>query len=231
VTFDRRQSVLAEVKKQFPEYACFFGFDYIDALRGTMAKQKPFIFVDHAYFGRGYEARNFRVILSDIHQRQLVKRDKAKGFRYEGRDWKKGEHILIFPPSPTIATLFGAQNWVEQVKAGLRDHTDRMLVVKHKHATDPLKHFLKNAHAVIGYGTVATVEAALYGVPVFTGPRCPATPIGIRDPALIESPIFPDREPWFNSLTNSQFHIDEIRSGLCRETVLGNELDRPSEPG
>lgn len=222
MTFDRRQAVLAEVKKQFPEYACFFGFDYIDALRLAFEKEKPFVFVDHAYFGRGYEAQNFRVILSDIHQRKLVRREKAKGFGYEGRDWRKGDTILIFPPSPTIAALFGAQNWVEQVKAGLRDHTDRRLIVKEKHAPQPLKHYLKTAHAVIGYGTVATVEAALYGVPVFTGPRCPATPIGLRDPALIESPIYPDRGAWFNSLTHSQFHISEIRSGLCRETLLGN---------
>lgn len=222
MTFDRRQSVLAEVKKQFPEFSCFFGFDYIDALRGAMEKQKPFIFVDHAYFGRGYEAKNFRVILSDIHQRKLVERPKAKTFVYEGRDWRKGDEILIFPPSQTIAELLGAQNWVEQVKAGLRDHTDRRLVVKQKHTQYPLKHFLKTAHAVIGYGTVATVEAALYGVPVFAGPRCPATPIALRDPALIESPSYPDREPWFKNLTHSQFHISEIRNGLCRETVLAD---------
>lgn len=221
MTFDRRQAVLNEIKKQFPDFPCFFGFDYIDSLKERIERDRPFIFADHAYFGRGYEAQNFRVILSDVHQRKLVERPKAKGFCYEGRPWRKGDDILIFPPSPTIAKTFGAENWVEQVKAGLRQFTDRRLVVKHKHAPEPLKHYLKTAHLVVGYGTVATTEAALYGVPVYAGPRCPATPIALTDPSLIESPIYPDREPWFNSLTHSQFHISEIRSGLCRETLLG----------
>jgi hypothetical protein len=218
MAFALRQQVLAVVKEQFPDFPCFFGFDFIPQLQAAMAG--PFVFVDHAYFGRGYQNQNFRVILSDIHQRKLVERDKPKTFVYEGRDWRTGSDILIFPPSKTIAETFGAERWVEETKTEIRKHTDRRIVVKFKNAPEPLKHYLKTAHAVVGYGTVASVEAALYGVPVFSGPRCPGTPIGLKSLDQIESPSYPDREAWFRSLTHSQFHIDEIRSGLCRETLL-----------
>lgn len=218
--------VLSFVKQQFPDFPCFFGFDQIPEIKALIGE--PFIFVDHAYFKRGYDdgggtiGGNYRVIMSDIHQRKLVERPKAKTFVYEGRDWRKGDDILIFPPSETIATLFDAQNWVEDTKHELRKYTDRRIVVKNKYAPQTLKDYLKNAHAVVGYGTVASVEAVLYGVPAFCGPRCPATPVGLKSLDQIESPVYPDREPWFKCLTWSQFHLSEIRSGLCRETLLGH---------
>lgn len=216
-----RQAVLDEyIRPQFPDYPCFFGFDHIEKLQQAF-QSGPFIFCDHAYLNRGYFNGNFRVIHSDIHQRKLVVRDKAKTFKYEGRPWRKGSDILLFPPSNTITETFGAENWVEETIAEIRKHTDRRIVIKHKQAPKPLKYYLKDAHAVVGYGTVASVEAALYGVPVFAGPRCPATPIAATDLSQIESPLTPDREAWFRSLTWSQFSLDEIRSGLCRETVLG----------
>ena len=221
MSIDRRMEIRAELQKVFPDFPCFFGYDFLPDLKAVIASGKPFIYADHAYFRRGYEHQNFRVLLSDIHQRKLIPRDTAKTFIYEGRDWRKGSDILIFPPSKTIAQTFDADGWVEETKAEIRKHTDRRIVVKFKYTPEPLKHFLKTAHAVIGYGTVATVEAALYGVPVFAGPRCPATPIAATDLSQIESPLTPDREPWFRSLTWSQFHISEIRSGLCRETLLG----------
>ncbi len=223
MTFDRRRAILEEVKKQFPDYPCFFGFDYLEALGQKIRNNESFVFVDHAYFGRGYEAKNFRVILSDIHQRRVKPRREAKTFAYEPGPWRKGDDIVIFPPSPTIARMFGAENWVEQIKAGLRQHTDRRFVVKHKEAPKPLKFYLQDAHLVVGYGTVACVEAALYGVPVYAGPRCPATPIALTDPSQIESPIYPDREAWFRNLNHSQFHLNESRAGLCRETILGSD--------
>ena len=221
MTFDRRMAVLAVLKEAFPDYPAFMGYDYIPQLKTAIASGKPFIYADHAYFGRGYIAGNFRVILSDIHQRKLVERDTAKTFVYEGREWRKGSDILIFPPSDTMTKTFGAESWVEHTKAAIRRHSDRRIVVKFKFASEPLKHYLQNAHAVIGYGTVASVEAALYGVPVFAGPKCPATPVAATDLSQIETPLTPDREPWFRGLTWSQFSLDEIRSGLCREIVLG----------
>lgn len=226
MTFDRRKAILAEVKKQFPEYPCFFGFDFIPELKAVMASGAPFIFVDHAYFGRGYEGGgatgNFRVILSDIHQRQVADKGKPKTFEYAPLPWRKGECVLVFPPSQTMVKTFDLHpQWAQNMVKALKQHTARPVYIKPKEARHPLAHYLRDAHAVIGFGTVATVEAAMAGVPVFAGPKCPATPIAELDLTKIDSPIYPDRERWFSSLTHSQFHLEEIKSGLCRETILG----------
>jgi hypothetical protein len=110
---------------------------------------------------------------------------------------------------------------MQQTLDELVRHTDRKIIIKQKQM-GPLKDYLKDCHAVVGYGTVATVEAAIAGIPVFSGPFCPATPIGCKDFSKIEEPICPDREEWFNSLTWSQFSLKEIKDGLCRETLFGH---------
>jgi hypothetical protein len=219
VSFDRRQQVLRIVRKAFPDYPCFMGFDFIPAIKQQLGK--PFIYVDHAYIDRGYDRENFRVILSDVHQLKLLGREKPKGYQMKARRWKRGEHIVLFPPSHTMGRLFDAQSWAEETSRELMRHTDRKIRVKVKDSLEPLHEYLHNCHAAVGYGTVASVEAALAGIPLFCGPHCPGTPIGLADFSQIESPIYPDREPWFSSLTWSQFTLKEIEAGLCREVVLG----------
>lgn len=226
MTFDRREAILKIIKEQFPDYPCFFGYDFIPALKGQIASGEPFIYADHAYFGRGYPGGgiegNFRVILSDVHRRDVVPRDSAKTFVYEPKDWRRGEYVLVFPPSETMVKTFEPHpQWAQLMIKTLKKYTARPVFLKPKHAKYPLSHYLENAHAVIGFGTVACVEAAMFGVPVFAGPKCPATPIAATDLTQIDTPIYPDREAWFRNLTWSQFHLDEIRSGLCREVLLG----------
>jgi hypothetical protein len=197
------------------------GFDYVPELKACVENKTPFIYADHAYFNRGYDVGNFRVIVSDIHQTKLKLFYFNPRFRVEGREWKKGDNILVFPPSVTIAQTFeDARTWVQQTVDAIRKHTDRPIIIKKKQDGE-LKNYLANAHAVVGYATVASVEAALQGVPVFCGPHCPATPIGLSDLSRIEEPITPDRRVWVSTLTYSQFHTSEIENGFCRETLLG----------
>lgn len=216
MTFDRRTPIRLEVQKWFEE-PVFFGFDYIPELQEAI-RNGPFVFVDHAYFARGYKRGNFRVIRSGIHQTTLKRVSGPKTFTPNFKPWRRGSHILVFPPSLTMQETFGAHKWVEETVAEIRKHTDRKIIVKHKHTVEPLEHYLRDAHCVVGYGTVASVEAAMHGVGVVSGPHCPATPISTPI-EKIEDPIYPDREAWFNSLTHSQFHVSEITSGLCKEAL------------
>jgi hypothetical protein len=215
-----REPIRLGVQHWFQE-PVYFGFEQIPELQKHFAEKTPFIFIDHAYFARGYERGNFRVIRNDIHQRTLKAVTKPKGkATCSARDWKKGIHILVFPPSYSISKTFDTKAWTAETLEELKKHTDRPIVVKKKD-DGPLKKYLHECHAVVGYGTVASVEAAMMGYPVFSGPRCPATPIGLTDLSLIEKPLYPDRGAWFNTLTWSQFHLDEIKSGLVREVLNG----------
>ncbi len=216
-----REPIRAGVQLFFPE-PVIFGFDDIPALQKHFAEGSPFIFIDHAYFSRGYHAGNFRIIRNDIHQRKLKAVDgPRKKQSAPARDWKaRGSHILVFPPSYTMAKTFDTKAWTAQTIEEIGKYTDRKVIVKSKD-DGPLKKFLYDCHAVIGYGTVASVEAAMMGIPVFAGPRCPCTPIGSQPLSEIESPARPNRDAWFNTLTWSQFHLDEIKSGLVKEVLNG----------
>lgn len=217
MTFDRRMKVLAVLKKAFPEYPCFMGFDFIPELKACVQSKTPFIYADHAYFDRGYDVGNFRVILSGIHQTEHKKYDEPR-FKFRLGEPKTGRHILVFPPSATISQTFDSGSWTEEIVRELRRHTDRPIAIKRKQDGD-LNRFLVDCHAVVGYATVASVEAKLHGVPAFSGPWCPA--MGPKDLSLIEKPELGDRVKWLAALTYSQFHLSEIENGFCREVLLG----------
>ena len=219
MTFDRRKVIRDEIQKWFDE-PVFFGYDFIPQLKECVEKGIPFIYGDHAYFNRGYPAGNFRIIRNDVHQRTPKKLGPRPGFRYPGPRQDKGSHILVFPPSKTMQATFNAQAWTDETLAELQKRTDRKLIVKKKDAPEPLSHYLKDAHAVVGYGSVASVESVLQGVPSIAGPRCPTTMLG-QSLDDIESPSLGDTEEWFNTLCWSQFHISEIKSGFCKEVMNG----------
>jgi hypothetical protein len=223
LTFDRREKVRKVLRKAFPEFPVFFGFDYIPELKACIENKTPYIFADHAYFGRGYENGNFRVIVSDIHQTKLKDYDQPRYKQLKvPNDWREsGEHILIFPPSATIAQTFeDARDWTDETYREIRRHTKRPIVIKRKQDGD-LKNYLKNCHAAVGYATVASVEAVMCGVPVFCGAHCPASPVGLMDLERIDEPFTGGKRLWIASLSYSQFHLSEIENGFCREVLLG----------
>ena len=57
------------------------------------------------------------------------------------------------------------------------------------------------------------VEAVIAGVPVFVANSSACEPVGMTDFSRIESPIYPNREPWLAHLAYSQFSYEEIESG------------------
>jgi hypothetical protein len=60
------------------------------------------------------------------------------------------------------------------------------------------------------------VDALLAGVPVFCTAPCAAQTMGHTDPALIETPLYPDdRERWARVLAANQWTLDEMRDGAC----------------
>lgn len=219
MTFDRRQKVLSVLKKAFPEYPCFMGFDFIPELKACVQNKVPFVYTDHAYFGRGYEGGNFRVILSGIHQTSLKKYEKP---RIEVKPYRvaRGENILLFPPSVTISQTFDTGNWVQETIDELRKYTNRPIVIKKK-ADGPLWDYLQDAHAVVGYATVACVESALCGVPVLNrSDHDPCKPIAFPI-SEVESAKPVNLTRWLATLSYSQFHLTEIQNGFCREVLLG----------
>jgi hypothetical protein len=57
------------------------------------------------------------------------------------------------------------------------------------------------------------VEMAVAGVPCFTSEFSPAAQISEKDFSKIETPIYPDREPWLKTLSYSQWNVGEMAVG------------------
>ena len=204
----------------------FFGFDAMPQLKQCWG-QRPFIYIDHAYLKRGYETGNFRVVVDHIHQTKLldVSGDRLKRLEVRVYDWRKGREVIVLEPSRNVCNVLGVSpRWAEETALRLKNYTDRPIRIKSK--GPGLFGELKDCHAVVGLSSVAEVEAAIFGIPVFATEHSPAAPIAEKDFSKIESPIYPDRDAWLRSLSYAQWHVSEMSDGLTRrhlERVLNGD--------
>jgi hypothetical protein len=212
----RLRKMISLVMQQTCPLPVYYGFDYIDQLEELRRKKQRFIFMDHAYFDRGYDKANFRILAGVVHQNELLKAPGDRLARYcpFPRPWRQGSKIIVIPVPPMLERWHEAQTWTQETVARLQQHTDREIIVKEK-SGPPLQSFLKDCWAVVSHSSVAAVEAAYHGVPVFGPPTSPAFQVGLEDLTRIEAPIFPDREPWLKTLSYSQFSMEEIKSGFA----------------
>lgn len=188
----------------------------VAGLTNGLAKQyvnekQDFVYLDHSYFKRGWSKGHFRALRSEFHQTKTVKRsdDRLKRFGVEIEPWRKtGRRIVVIPPSPFYVAIWPElQSWTGQIQHRIAQHTDRPIVVKDEKGG--LREFLSDAWALVSCLSVAGMEAALMGVPVFSTPRCCSWPIS--DPIeKIETPTYPDRHEWACSLAYASWHVDEI---------------------
>lgn len=186
-------------------------------IKRCLSEKRDFYYIDHAYFCRGYDAGNFRAVRSGFHKFFVDDRpnDRAKLLKAKLKKWKTdGAEIIVIPPAPMIEKVLGCKNWLSSTLDILKKNSDRKIVPKRKQ-DGPLDKYLENAHAVVAYNSVAAVEAICAGIPVFCEPISPSAPVSLTDYSKIETPWYPDREPWVNSLCYGQFHISEMSSGYA----------------
>ena len=195
--------------------AVLMGFDQNtdDLVIQCMNECRDFYFIDHAYFDRGYELGNFRVIKNGIHQSKVIPAPKSER---KLEPWKKpheDDFVIIIPPPPKLIKVFDLDGWTEETVKTVKKYSDRPILVKGKDALMPLSLYLTKAHCLVSFSSVAEVEAAQAGVPVFVSDYSPASPVGCKDFRQIESPIYPERQGWIDSLNYSQFHTSQMESG------------------
>ena len=140
------------------------------------------------------------------------------------KPWGKGKHILIAPPSDHVCNLFGLKGWEAETLEKLKHLTDRPIKVHRKTDPNNFQAALAGAHCVVTTNSIAAVEAALRGVPVFVDETSAAAPIGLTDLEKINEPIYPEREPWAWSLAYGQFTRDEMRDGTCWRVVSDGHI-------
>ena len=135
-------------------------------------------------------------------------------------DKTRGEYILV--PCDTEAgtisrTGKSLSEWKDDIKNTISKYWSGPIVWRDKIASteDRWLSFnlqLKNAHAVVGEGTISCTEAILLGTPAYTIDNTMSSLLmgGIENLSNIE---YPDRDEWFEHICWSQFHLNEFNDG------------------
>jgi hypothetical protein len=182
------------------------------------------------YWDRGYALRIFSTWLKrpaqgsgyyrweiDAFQMKAIRdvpNDRWKRLGIELRPWQRGgRHIIVAMPTQPYSALHGTERWTDETVEALNKLTDRPIIIRSKESKRPLWDDLKGAHCLVTHGSNAANEAVIMGCPVFVDRSCAASLVGSTDIAKIETPIYPDRQPWLNSLGYSQFTEDELIDG------------------
>jgi hypothetical protein len=177
-----------------------------------------FFYIDHAYFNRGWDRKNFRLVRGSIHRTNCTRGlpDRLERFNVKLKPYRNdGRSIVVLRPGEYIEKAYARH---AGIKVGIADamaqevrrYTDRPIVVKNK--SGDLIESLKDAWAVVCPFSVAGVYAAVHGVPVFSTPLCPTWPISSGSLNNIEQPQYHDRYEWANSLAWASWNLDELKT-------------------
>lgn len=189
------------------------------------AAGRPWIYWDRGYcrrvfatwLPRGEDGGFYRWHLGSFQMQSIrpVLDDRWKALNIPVEPWRKGgRHIVIAAPTRTYARFHRCESWIADTIDALARVTDRQLVIRDKESKRSLQSDLHGAHALVTHGSIAAVEAAILGYPVFVHPDSAAALVGRTDLKKIESPVYPDRQPWLNALAWSQFNEAELTDGF-----------------
>lgn len=173
---------------------------------------KDYFYLDHAYFKRGWHNGVYRLVRGAPHLTRVIPHEEDRLARYGVvlKDYRtNGSHIVVMRPGVWMAKIYKAEGLMDEMIAEVKKYTDRKIIVKTKGS--PMDEALRDAWAVVSPFSVAGVDAAVAGYPVYSTHMCPSWPISgqLKD---IESPTLPDRYAWANSLAWSTWHTDDIKT-------------------
>ena len=199
---------------------------------GWLARKRKFVYWDRGYarrvfaasLPRGTNGGYYRYHINGYQLRKIrtdLPADRWNSLKIDVRPWQKnGKHIVIAAPTMTYSRFHALDRWIEKTMDFLSLHTGRQFVIRCKEQGVPgraqtrdLLADLEGAHCVVSHGSIAAVEAVIYGCPVFVDPSSAAALVGRTDLSKIEHPVYPDRQAWLNSLAYSQFNETELVDG------------------
>jgi hypothetical protein len=197
-------------------------------LKGTVdewrEKRRPFGYWDRGYarrvfatwLPRGDNGGYYRWHLNSFQSQKVrdVPDDRWRSLGVDVRPWQRnGKHIVIAAPTRTYAKFHGCENWIADTIDALARATDRQLVIRDKESKRSLQSDLDGAHCLVSHGSIAAVESIILGCPVVVHHSSAAALVGLTDMSKVETPVYPDRQPWLNSLAYNQFNENELVDG------------------
>lgn len=174
---------------------------------------RDFYHIDHGYFCRGHYEGYYRITRNGFQAGGgMGSPERFENLKIGLRPWKRsGRYVVVCPPSKFWGDFEGIdpKKWTSSVTRELSLYTDRPVVVKEKDGT-PLKEVLEDAWCLVTHNSNAAVDALVAGVPVVTTGDGAVSAVA-WDWGDIETPVWPDREPWAWHLADHQFTLEEMR--------------------
>jgi len=158
------------------------------------------------------------------------------------KPWKEhGKFILIcgqHDKSLQWQNMPTMSKWVMSIIEEIQSYTDmpiifrphprcRLEAIEHQYQNvyrvDPIKISgtyddfnlsFQDCFAVINWSSNPGIQAAISGIPVFTGPSSLAWPVANKELSQIGNPVKPDRQQWLNDYAWTEYTIPEIKQGL-----------------
>lgn len=222
-----------ELERTVPEFVPIVGCSppFAEAIRGWQQDNVRWIYWDRGYLRRvfatwlpkgsdmGIPGGYYRWHLGAFQMDRVrdVPSDRWDFLKLQGsmKPWRRtGDHIVVAHTLPDYWDLRClSRDWSFHIAEQLRRYTNRPIIVRDKESKKPLADELANAHALVTHGSIAAVESAVMGCPVFVDPSSAASLVGLTDLSLIETPIYPEREKWLHSLAYCQFNEQELCDG------------------
>jgi len=222
----------------------------IGVLRGTSLVYKlcekfhfPFYYMDNPYFIQGSTKDYLRMSKNKFCCNALgdYPDDRLKSFDVTIEDWntKRGDSILVLPPTHAMCWFFDQHDWLENTISEIKKHTDRPIIIRHKpfnpkidfkthqpiddssdsNTTVPLSEDLMKAYCVVTFNSNSAIQALQTGIPVICNDNCPAYPLTNRFQDIENLTLHDNRQQLFNTLAYSQFSQSEIASGFAFQYV------------
>tara|TARA_R100000030_G_C3253056_1_gene123510 strand:+ start:260 stop:1111 length:852 start_codon:yes stop_codon:yes gene_type:complete len=158
------------------------------------------------------------------------------------KPWKdNGKHILIcgqHDKSLQWENMPRMSNWIMSIIDEIKTYTD-MPIIFRPHPRCRLEHIerqyqnvyrddpiqirgtyddfnlsFKDVFALVNWSSNPGIQAAINGIPVFTGPSSLAWPVANQHLSQIKNPKKPERQQWLNDYAWTEFTIPEIEQGI-----------------
>ena len=148
--------------------------------------------------------------------------DRWQALKLNGsvKPWNTGgQNIVVADTLHFYWDFIGDLHWVKRTVEEIKKHTDRPIVIRDKESKVPLNAELARAHCLVAHGSIAAIEAVVMGCPVFVDKINAGRLVGQTDFSKIETPIYPERQPWLNSLAYTQFNEKELVDGTLWKLI------------
>jgi hypothetical protein len=199
-------------------------------MEACRAADRDFYYIDTGYFGNGKKKLYHRITKNDVQWfGDIVERpwDRLERTNVRPRKMRTGTNILIAPPSQKLLNNYDIvlEDWLENVQAEIRAHTDRPIVIRTKQGRstrvndDTMEMALdRDVHCLVTFSSIAAGEALLHGKPAITlGPNA-AAPLCSQSISAIENlkiPTLDEVEAWARHMAYCQFTEVEMRDGTA----------------